>query len=409
MWDTCRGRWASDTRRRHFLPPLQSVIMESPLLPDDDLRKNDSGPTAPHRACGSQSPEPVTVLRILDAAANRAREGLRVVEDYVRFALDDRHLTNLLKCLRHDLASALQHVSLADRLASRETQADVGTAIATPSEQLRESLGDVLAANFLRLAEALRSLEEFGKLLDSGMAAQLEQLRYRAYTLHRAVEITRSSLDRLNTARLYVLLDGRPSLEEFEKSALGLIAAGAHVIQLRDKRLDDRRLVERARHLRQWTRGTGTLMIVNDRPDLAALAQADGVHLGQEELSVKDARAIVGPEALIGVSTHSIQQARQAVLDGANYIGVGPTFPSGTKHFERFPGVELLHAVAAEIRLPAFAIGGITLGNLSQVLAAGFGRVAVSSAVLCAPDPAAAASEFITQLADRKMMDRKIS
>ena len=80
---------------------------------------------------------------------------------------------------------------------------------------------------------------------------------------------------------------------------------------------------------------------MNDRPDLAVLARADGVHVGQEELSVKDARSIVGPDMLVGVSTHSIEQARQAVLDGASYLGVGPTFPSGTKRFEQFPGVEL--------------------------------------------------------------------
>ena len=108
---------------------------------------------------------------------------------------------------------------------------------------------------------------------------------------------------------------------------------------------------------------------MNDRPDLAVLAGADGVHVGQEELSVKDARRIVGPSALVGVSTHSIQQARAAVLDGANYIGVGPTFPSGTKTFAAFTGVELLQAVQAEIRLPAFAIGGVTAANLPQVLA----------------------------------------
>ena len=95
-------------------------------------------------------------------------------------------------------------------------------------------------------------------------------------------------------------------------------------------------------YLRELTRGTDTLFIMNDRPDLAALCHADGVHLGQEDLSVKDARAIVGPDALIGVSTHTIEQARQAVLDGANYIGVGPTFPSGTKQFEKFPGLDFL-------------------------------------------------------------------
>ncbi len=96
---------------------------------------------------------------------------------------------------------------------------------------------------------------------------------------------------------------------------------------------------------------------------------------------------IVGPESLIGVSTHSIEQARQAVLDGADYIGVGPVFPSETKRFERFPGVELLRAVAAEIRLPAFAVGGVTQANLSEVLAAGFHRIAVGGAVATTDDP----------------------
>ena len=142
--------------------------------------------------------------------------------------------------------------------------------------------------------------------------------------------------------------------------------------------------------------------MINDRPDLAALIAADGVHVGQEELSVKDVRSMVGPDVLIGVSTHSIEQARQAVLDGANYIGVGPTFPSGTKRFEHFPGVELLRAVAAEIRLPAFAIGGITRANLDQVKSAGFRRAAVSGAIVGAEDPVQAAKEIKAVLSTEK-------
>jgi thiamine-phosphate pyrophosphorylase len=97
---------------------------------------------------------------------------------------------------------------------------------------------------------------------------------------------------------------------------------------------------------------------------------------------------------MIGVSTHSIQQVRQAVLDGANYIGVGPTFPSGTKEFADFPGIGLLRTVAAEIRLPAFAIGGITTDNIAEVLSAGFARIAVSGAVIAARDPARAVTEL---------------
>ena len=221
-----------------------------------------------------------------------------------------------------------------------------------------------------------------------------KQLAYRTYTLERAVDITRHSIQRLAAARLCVLLDGRQSPEEFDRLVRWLIEAGVPMIQFRDKQLGDRELLARARLLRVATRGAGTLCIINDRPDLAALSSAHGVHVGQDDVSVKDARRTVGPEALVGVSTHSIQEARQAV-DGANYIGVGPVFPSGTKTFEQFPGVELLRAVAAEVRLPAFAIGGISREKLAEVLAAGFTRVAVGAAVTSADDPAQAAKELL--------------
>lgn len=353
-----------------------------------------NAPLVGHVAASQQS----TVLRVLDAAANRAREGLRVVEDYVRFVLDDRHLTELCKQLRHDLTAATSQISADRRMAARETQEDVGTVLTTSSERCRDDLAEVVRANFARLQESLRSLEEFGKLVKAGLSEAFKQLRYRVYTLERAVEITNGGLKRLASVRLYVLVDGCDSPDEFQRLAVLLIQAGVHAIQLRDKRLDDRELLARARLLRALTWETPTLCIINDRSDLAALSGADGVHVGQEEMSVKDARQIVGPGSLVGVSTHSIEQARQAVLDGANYIGVGPTFPSGTKQFEQFPGVELLRAVAAEIRLPAFAIGGITQENVAQVLATGFSRIAVSGAVASADNPNLAAKQLLTIL-----------
>lgn len=337
----------------------------------------------------------VGLLRILDAAANRAREGLRVVEDYTRFVLDDRHLTQQLKNLRHRLTAALAAIPLHDRLAARETQADVGTSLVTPGEQQRSDGQQVLWANFGRLQEALRSLEEFSKVDYGPSAAEFEQVRYQTYTLQRTITATTAGMARLAAARLYVLVDGRATPEEFEALAAALVAAAVDVIQLRDKGLGDRALLARARRLRELTAGSRTLFIVNDRPDLAVLAGADGVHVGQDELTVKDARTIVGLRRLVGVSTHSLEQARQAVLDGADYIGVGPTFPSATKSFPHFPGLELVRAVAAEIRLPAFAIGGITAANVAGVLAAGMPRVAVSGAISGVADPAAAARELI--------------
>jgi thiamine-phosphate pyrophosphorylase len=333
-------------------------------------------------------------FRILDAAANRAGEGLRVIEDYLRFILDDRHLTSLAKELRHDLAAALARLPATDRLAARDTLADIGTNISTTSENRRDDPIDVVAANFKRLQQSLRSLEEYGKLIDPELASKFEALRYRTYTLERAASITAESLQRLAAARLYVLLDGRESLPAFSVLAESLAIAGADVLQLRDKRLADRELLERARRLREITAKTQTLFVMNDRPDLAVLARADGVHVGQDELGVKEARTIVGPRALVGVSTHSLEQARQAVLDGANYVGVGPTFTSSTKSFERLAGLELLRQIAAEIRLPTFAIGGITADNIRDVVATGIHRVAVSGAVISSAEPAIAIREL---------------
>jgi len=357
----------------------------------------------------SSSAVPLGVWRVLDAAANRAGEGLRVVEDYARFVLDDRHLVQQLKAMRHELAAAVGHFPKAWLLAARDTPGDVGTTVSTPAERVRVDLAAVVTANFKRAAEALRSLEEFAKLVDPAVALEFERLRYRGYTLAKALGTTELNRARLSDARLYVLIDGgkQPDLDEadtalrFETLATALVAAGVDVLQLRDKRLSDVTLLDRARRLRAITRDTRTLVIVNDRPDISAASGADGVHVGQDELSVADVRAIVGPQALVGVSTHSLEQAEAAVLAGADYLGVGPTFPSATKQFADFPGLAFLREVAGRISLPAFAIGGVTLDNLDEVLATGVRRVAVRDAIVSAADPAAAARAFRERLIAR--------
>jgi thiamine-phosphate pyrophosphorylase len=365
-----------------------------------------------------------TAIRILDASLNRASEGLRVVEDYVRFALDDRHLTELLKSLRHDLTAASAALPLPDRHAARDTAHDVGTNVTTAAENRRANALDVCSASLERLKQSLRSLEEYAKIASPQTAAAFESLRYRLYTIEAAIGRTVDANERLANVRLYVLVDGGPSESAFRELVTQAIAGGADAIQLRDKGLSDRDLISRAHLLRELTLqpqalpGGGTmvenashhdprakpgaaarpLLIINDRPDVAAIANADGVHLGQDDMTVKDARSVIGPRKLIGVSTHSIEQARAAVLDGANYIGAGPTFPSRTKEFHEFTGVELLKQIAAEIRLPAFAIGGVGAENVGQVVAAGFRRIAVSAAIVDAANPQAAASELLSAL-----------
>ena len=140
------------------------------------------------------------------------------------------------------------------------------------------------------------------------------------------------------------------------------------------------------------------LLIINDRPDVAALCGADGVHVGQDDLPVADARRIVGAGRLVGVSTHTLAQARPAAADGADYIGVGPMFATATKDAGPVAGPQLLRQVAAEVPLPHVAIGGITADNVAQLVAAGARRVAVCSAVIAAADPQAAARAIVEQL-----------
>lgn len=347
-------------------------------------------------------PERLAAMRMLDANANRASEGLRVVEDICRFYLNDAELSRQHKQLRHELTDLLLPLSPALLAAARDTRADVGTAIQTEQEGKRPSLPTVAQASSKRVEQALRVIEEQAKLL--GLPAEnFESLRYRAYTLAKAWTLLEAHQTRLTGAQLYVLVDGQSSESDFVRLVQSLVRAGVDLIQLRDKSLDDRTLLGRARLLRKLIpAGSPPLVIVNDRPDLALLAGADGVHVGQEELTVQDVRKVVGTELLVGVSTHTIEQARQAVLEGASYIGCGPTFPSSTKQFAHFAGLEFLKQVACEIGLPAFAIGGITQSNLSEVLATGFTRVAVSGSITRAADAEEEARLMLQKLRSRR-------
>ncbi len=275
---------------------------------------------------------------------------------------------------------------------------DVGTDARTVRESQRPHLSSILTANFCRTQEALRTLAEVAKSLAPRLAEDFEQSRYAVYTLQRAVHIALDSRARLASAHLYVLVDGGPDPSSFASLVERLVSAGVHLLQLRDKQLSDRDLLGRARIIRDITAGHDTRFIMNDRADLAVAARADGVHVGQSELPVHEVRQIVGESLLVGVSTHTIEQARQAVLDGADYIGVGPTFLSPTKSFETLAGIELVRAVIAEIRLPAFAIGGITPANVEQLVRLGCHRVAVQSSVCAAAHPEAAVADLLGRL-----------
>jgi thiamine-phosphate pyrophosphorylase len=342
--------------------------------------------------------ERMDAARLLDACANRAREGLRVLEDYCRFVLNDAFLCRTLKEWRHELTAALLELAPSLLLEARETQRDVGTELSTAAEQHRASLRDVVQANCKRLQESLRSLEEYGKISSPSLGQALEQLRYRAYTLERTLVLGTNARQRLEGARLYVLLTGSKCVATLDWIIAEVATGGASIVQLREKDKSDRELLERARQVRQWTRQAGVLFIVNDRADIARLVEADGVHLGQDDLPVQEARRLLGPDALVGVSTHNLEQLRQAILDGASYVGIGPAFPSGTKEFTELAGLDFVRQAMAETTLPAFVIGGVDSQTIGAAVAAGARRVAASGAIAQADDPRAVCAALLAAL-----------
>jgi thiamine-phosphate pyrophosphorylase len=177
------------------------------------------------------------------------------------------------------------------------------------------------------------------------------------------------------------------------------LAAKVRTFQLRMKTPETRAFYEMAAALCPLVQGGGGTFIVNDRCDVALAVGADGVHLGQEDLPLADARPMLGREKRIGVSTHNLAQALEAEAGGADYIGFGPIFPTTTKENpDPVVGVAGLREVRARVRIPIVAIGGITARNAAEVMAAGADAVAVVSAILAAPDPQAAIAELVRAL-----------
>ena len=386
-----------------------------------DLRKNPmTAPmqTVPDRKLNSPSDVRMTV-RILDACLNRCREGLRVLEDFARFLLNDESVCRELKDMRHTLTASekllaesfTENAPMHSLLAARNTRQDVGTGMTHGHEYSRETLQDLVTANCRRVQESLRSLEEFGKLVSPEFAAVMKQLRYRSYTVEQdlgqataacRVEVDEIPTDRLQRARVYVLITEAMCQQPWKVVVETSLAGGAGILQLREKSLSDRELLFRAKWIRDACETHHALFIMNDRPDLATLARAHGTHVGQSELPATEVRTLLSPGSLVGVSTHAKEQLIQAFQQGASYVGVGPVFPSTTKAFQQFPGLEFVQQAAATAAGPWFPIGGITLEHIPALCAAGATRVAVTSAVTQSSSSQQAVRDLLQSLDDHR-------
>jgi thiamine-phosphate pyrophosphorylase len=197
--------------------------------------------------------------------------------------------------------------------------------------------------------------------------------------------------ERLQEARLYLVTPGDPPAGPLEEFLPRVLEGGVDIVQLRDKHLEARPLLELAAVVRRRTREFGALFFVNDRVDLAIAAEADGVHVGQQDLAPEEARRQMGPAALIGLSTHAPGEILAAAASAADYIAVGPVHATPTKPGRPAVGHELVRFAAARAVQPFFAIGGIDGANLADVLAAGARRIAVVRALTESDDPGGAA------------------
>jgi len=318
--------------------------------------------------------------RIIDASSNRAREAIRVLEDGARFLLDDESLCRTFKTLRHELVGALALLPGGMLSASRATEGDVGRSISLPTETRRADARAVLEASASRLGEALRSIEEWSKTVDPGVAVQVEALRYRGY------EATGALLDALAIPapqwKLCVLVTRAACLLPAEELVRSIVAAGADCIQIREKGGGDGALLEWIETVISIARPAGTAVVVNDRVDLALAAGADGVHVGTGDLPVAEVRRIAGRRLLVGASTHDLAEAESAIRAGCDTCGLGAMYATSTKPGIVPSGPDYLSSfLAAHPETPHLAIGGIDPERARALAALGCRGVAVSSVV----------------------------
>ena len=339
------------------------------------------------------------VERLLDANLNRAREGLRVVEDWCRLALQRPELVAQLK----DYRQRLGQCHSASLKQARHAASDPATGLAHQAQQERSTPQQVVAANCARVQEALRVLEEFGRHGAGELAATAAAIRYGLYDLETALLANQERRQTLRQARLYLVTQPVPELLPVVKACL---EAGLRLVQYREKspRPDDRpgeggvtdhQRFRTATALRQLCWDHGALFIVNDRVDLALSVEADGVHLGQDDLPPLVARHLLGPERLIGRSTHCPEHLRQAVADGCDYVGVGPVHATPTKPGRPPVGLDYVRQATACSPVPCFAIGGVNLENAHQAMGSGAHGVAVVRALMTASDPGAITRQLL--------------
>jgi len=339
--------------------------------------------------------------RIIDANFNRGREALRVIEDYCRFTLNCPALSGRAKQMRHELSGLISSFEPERQLCARDTAGDVGIGLVIDGGLGRANLKDTLTAACKRLPEALRVLAETIHTSDKALAEKVERLRYGAYILEKDIAVFANTQHKFSEVRLYVLINSNLPADVFSLTEK-CIAGGADCLQLRAKGIDDDKLFAMASEFVKICKEAKVLCIINNRADIAIASGADGVHLGQNDLPLEQARKLQMTPLILGKSTHSAQQLNAAIAELTTYVSLGPVFATPTKPETKPVGLDYVKEalpVLSDTGVCHVAIGGITLDNIDSVLEAGARTVAVSSAVANAQNPAAVCRKMKEKIA----------
>ena len=335
-------------------------------------------------------------MRIIDANLNRIGEGLRLLEDLARLILNDATLSQQLKTMRHGILEKDWPFNQ-QLLQARDSEGDVGINIEAPEGEKRE-LTTMVVANSRRVQESLRTIEELAKLPDVKLDPdKFKQARFDLYTIEQNLLSRLLRQDKVKRLPgLYVIIDtpalkGRSHVEVASQAIRG----GAKVVQLRDKIQSKKELLPIAEQLKKLCAEHDVLFIMNDHFDLALAVDADGLHLGQDDLPVKAARKLLPIDKILGRSARTVDQAVAAESEGADYIAVGSMYPTPTKETAQVVGPERLRQIRQTVTLPLVAIGGINKDNAAEVMAAGADSLAVIRAVVQAEAPEEAARQLV--------------
>ena len=339
-------------------------------------------------------PEDLRISQIIDANLDRAREGLRVLEDWARFGLNKEDFVIRIKNFRQILGK--NHLEIYKT--SRNHTEDQCKGLSHKEQINRNAPDKIISSNSARVQEALRVIEEFSRWHNLELSQIASKIRYEIYTLE--VELLylteRKKLEEIIQKNdLYTITDKKENLLEIIEN---ILQGGVKIIQHRFKEGKDKDHLKEAIEISRLCKRYNALFIVNDRIDIAMASNADGIHLGQDDLDIRTARKLIGQSKLIGISARNSIDIDKAIKDGCDYIGIGPVFKTSTKKDKEPLGIDKIKAITQKINIPWFAIGGINKNNILYLKSRGIKKFALVSGIIDSEDPKEEAIMILKEL-----------